>query len=53
MTKKCIIEKCLLEQQGSYTLWIPKVPVDGESFHVKALIRHAQGFIKIKFALEF
>lgn len=27
--------------------------MDGESFHVKILIRHAQGFIKIKFAFEF
>lgn len=33
--------------------WIPKVPVHGESFHVRTLIRHAQGFGKIKFAFEF
>lgn len=47
------MKSALVQQQGSYTFRIPWVPVDGESFHVKTLIRHAQGFIKIKFASEF
>lgn len=42
-----------MQQQGSYTAWIPKAPVHGQSFHVRTPFRYAQGFIKIKLALEF